>query len=212
MATNKRYKPQRRRIGTIRYLEPNPEQTQGSYIYQFYRLNKKLIDAAYQGIGAANPYQHFKAEALDLIQEQISNKQSVNVRRATSYQLGKTSFVSAAGGNVYVNNILTMLRRTRSLQIVAHLAGYNKSSDINVDSFSGWAYDEASKQFIYTPISNRTGEVVKSDRAKQRVYVWIQQLNRYPTGITVIHIKGENGNSVEIKYKGNDYEQGNKGK
>lgn len=211
MATKKPYKPQRRRIGTIRYLEPNPEQTQGSYIYQFYRLNKKLIDAAYQGIGAANPYQHFKAEALDLIQEQISKKQPVNVRRAASYQLGKTSFVSAAGGNVYVNNILTMLRRTRSLQIVAHLAGYNKSSDINVDSFAGWAYDEALKQFIYTPISNRTGKAVQSDRA-QRVYVWIQQLNRYPTGITVIHITAENGNSVEINYKGNDYGQGKKGK
>ena len=192
MATNK-YKPQRRRVGPIRYLEPNPAQAQGSYIYQFYRLNKKLIDAAYQGIGAASPYQHFKAEAIDLLTEQPQR----SIKWATSYQLGKTSFVQAVGGNTYVNNILRMLRRAGAMQGLTHLAGFNKSSDIAIENFAAWQYDQASKSFTYTPFSNRTGKPIRTDRAKP-VSVWITHTDKYPTGISVLHLRSDNG---YLKYK-----------
>lgn len=188
------YKPRLRRVGTIRYREPNPAQSKGSYIYQFYRLNKGIIDKAYSGIGAATPYEHFKQEALDLIAEQPRQ----GIQWATRYQLGKSSFVEASGGNTSVNNILRILRRTGSMQTLARLAGYNKSSSVALENYNGWTYDALSKQFTYTPISPKTGRPLPNG---QKVTVWIQQIGRYPIGVSILYLSSAIGYE-EIRFTG----------
>ena len=188
------YKPRRRRVGTIRYYEPNPAQSQARYIYQFYRLNKALIDKSYAGIGAARPYEHFKQEALDLLSEQPQR----GVKWATSYQLGKSSFVEASGGSTSINNILRILRRTGSMQILANLAGYKKSSSIAIENYNGWSYDQLSKLFTYRPISPKTGAPLPNGKP---VTVWITQINRYPLGTSILHLSSDFGYR-EIRFQG----------
>lgn len=188
------YKPKRRRVGTIRYYEPNPAQSKGSYIAQFYRLNKALIDKAYTGIGATSPYQHFKAEALDLLAEQPRR----GVQWATKYQLGKTSFVEASGGNTSVNNILRILRRTGSIQTLANLCGYQKSSSVALENYNGWSYDYTSKIFTYRPISPKTGLPLPNGVP---VDVWIKQIGRYPIGTSILYLQSSLGYR-EIRFQG----------
>ena len=188
------YKPRRRRVGTIRYFEPNPKQARGSYIYQFYRLNKAIIDKAYSGIGAASAYEHFKQEALDL----ISERPQKGIQWATAYQLGKSSFVEASGGSTAVNNILRILRRTGSMQILANLSGYRKSSSVALENYNGWTYDSLSKTFTYRPVSPKTGALLPNGTP---VMVWITQLGRYPIGTSILHLSSNLGYR-EIRFQG----------
>ena len=182
------YKPKQRRVGSIRYFEPNPRQSQGRYIYQFYRLNKTLIDRAYSGIGVASAYEHFKQEAIDLLTE--SPRRSV--KWATSYQLGKASFVVSSGGSTPYNNIIRMLRRVGGFQWLAELSGYRKSSSIDIENYNGWSYDSASQLFFYTPISPKTGRPLPNGH---RVTIQIYQPGRYPVGNTTLLLWSDIGNA-----------------
>lgn len=148
-----RYKPKTRRLGTVKYIEPNPQQSRGSYIYQFYRLNKKLIDAAYSGIGVADPYMHFKAETLDLLSEQPSKP----VTWATRYQIGKGSVVTTAGGNTAINNLIRSIRRAGATQALAKLAGYTSSAHIGFYDLRSWSYSAGNQQY-YFHVIGKNGE------------------------------------------------------
>lgn len=210
------YKSKRRRVGTIRYYEPNPKQSQSSYIAQFYRLNKGLIDKAYTGIGTTSPYEHFKAEALDLLAERKSKGQPAKITWATSYQLGKASFVEASGGNTAVNNILRILRRTGNMQTLARLAGYAKSSTIEIENYDAWVYDYYSKTFTYYPTSTKTGKRLEQNASMTDgesviyraapVTIWFSQKSRYPFGDLEMNMQSVNG-FVKIETQGEDFEK-----